>query len=231
MSDPNPPRPAERMGAREQLRRLAETFQPPIPPPLLAGSPDARPASVLLLFSPVPHVAARSADGLRASDLNVLLQVRARTLREHAGQVSFPGGRREKRDADAVQTALREAQEETGIDPSGVEVLAELPPVPLAVSNHSVTPVVGWWPFPGPLTAVDQAETTRVWQVEVAQLLDPASRFMSVFRRGSATFRSPAFDVDGIIVWGFTAMLLDRVFDDAGWAIPWDATRDRDIVP
>lgn len=141
-----------------------------------------------------------------------------------------PGGGRDPEDSDIVATALREAEEETGLDPAGVEILATLPEIPLAVSNHQVTPVLGWWTRPSKVAAVDHAETVEVFRVPVAQLLDPATRFTSVTRRGGTTFTAPAFDVDGTIVWGFTAMVLDRLFDTCGWTVPWDETVQRDVV-
>jgi 8-oxo-dGTP pyrophosphatase MutT (NUDIX family) len=218
--------------ARDQLRGLAHLPGPLVSRELLRTGQGGRPASVLILFSPRDRSApsalpAGIASGhrspaasrpettapLRPSDLDVLLQVRSSTLREHAGQVSFPGGRREAGDVDAVHTALREAAEETGLDVRAVEVLATLPAVPLPVSDHSVTPVIGWWASPAPLLPVDRAETTRILQVPVAQLLDPATRFTGVVHRGERHFDSPAFDVDGTIVWGFTGIVLDRLFD------------------
>ncbi|GAB3608308.1 hypothetical protein GCM10027414_04330 [Humibacter ginsengiterrae] len=207
--------------SRGQLARLVERVDPAVFRELRAGDHGERPAAVLVLFSEARAQASGSVG------LCVLLQVRAATLRQHAGQVSFPGGRAEPGDADAVQTALREAAEETGLDPSGVDVLATLPPVPLAVSDHLVTPVIGWWEHPIVLSAIDPAETTLVWQVPVAQLLDPASRFTAVIERRGSRYSGPAFDVDGVVVWGFTAILLDRLFDALGWTQPWDVTHER----
>ena len=129
-----------------------------------------------------------------------------------------------------MATALREAREETGLDPDGVEVLAALPEIPLAVSNFIVTPVLGWWRKPSRVAAVDHAETVEVFRVPVAQLLDPASRFTSVLRRDGYTYKGPAFDVDGSIVWGFTAGILDALFDATGWAQPWDSAVERPVV-
>lgn len=210
---------------RAQLSRLAD--RPLVSPLLRAARPGARPAAVLILFSPPSGTAASAS--LAPAELSVLLQVRADSLREHAGQVSFPGGRREDSDADAVHTALREAAEETGIDITAVQVLTVLPAVPLPVSNHSVTPVIGWWASPAPLHPMDRAETVRVWQVPVAQLLDPDTRFTAVVHRNGRDFGSPAFDVDGTVVWGFTGILLDRLFDAVGWTRPWDVSRRRSI--
>uniref|UniRef100_UPI00289983A0 NUDIX hydrolase n=1 Tax=Microbacterium sp. TaxID=51671 RepID=UPI00289983A0 len=165
-----------------------------------------------------------------AADLDVLLQRRAATLSSHPGQVSFPGGRREEHDADAVATALREAQEETGLDPSGVDVLATLAELPLAASNHLVTPVLGWWRSPSQVAAVDHAETVEVFRVPVAQLLDPATRFTSTISRMGRVWKGPAFDVDGTVVWGFTAMVLDALFDATGWTVAWDRSVERPIA-
>lgn len=197
-------------------------------PPIVG---NAHPASVLVLFGRLDDIPARTDDATVAADLDVLLQRRAATLSSHPGQVSFPGGRREEQDANDVATALREAQEETGLDPDGVEVLATLPELPLAASNHIVTPVLGWWRSPSRVAAVDHAETVEVFRVPVAQLLDPATRYTSTLTHMGHTFRGPAFDVDGTIVWGFTAIVLDALFDAAGWTIPWNTGDERPILP
>ncbi|MBO0980950.1 CoA pyrophosphatase [Microbacterium sp. SD291] len=189
----------------------------------------AHPAAVLVLFGRLDTIPARADDSTVAADLDVLLQRRAATLSSHPGQVSFPGGRREDDDADAAATALREAEEETGLDPDGVEVLATLSELPVAPSNYLVTPVLGWWHSPSRVVAIDHAETVDVFRVPVAQLLDPDIRFTSTISRMGRTWRGPAFDVDGTIVWGFTAMVLDALFDATGWTIPWDPSVERPI--
>ncbi|MGX1793974.1 NUDIX hydrolase [Microbacterium sp. NPDC055312] len=191
---------------------------------------DAWPASVLILFGRLDSIPARADDETVSADLDVLLQRRAATLSSHPGQVSFPGGGYEEQDADAVATALREAQEETGLDPQGVEVLAALPEIPLAVSSFLVTPVLGWWREPSRVAAVDHAETVEVFRVPVAQLVDPANRFTAVLHRDGFTYRGPAFDVDGTIVWGFTAGILDALFDATGWAQSWDRGDERPVT-
>ncbi|WP_217178669.1 CoA pyrophosphatase [Streptomyces sp. AC495_CC817] len=215
-------------GARAELiaaARRSSGWAAPFPP----ADEGAHAASVLVLFGRLDSIPARSDELTVAADLDVLLQRRAATLSSHPGQVSFPGGRREEQDADAVATALREAEEETGLDPAGVEVLATLSELPLAASNHLVTPVLGWWRSPSRVAAVDHAETVEVFRVPVAQLLDPGIRFTSTISRMGRTWKGPAFDVDGTIVWGFTAMVLDALFEATGWAQPWDRAVERPV--
>ncbi|GAA3862472.1 hypothetical protein GCM10022381_03310 [Leifsonia kafniensis] len=183
-----------------------------------AGAPAARPepAHDRLGAVPAPHV---------PRDLDVLLLRRATTLGSHPGQIAFPGGRLEASDADPTAGALREAVEETGLDPDGLEPLGTLPELPLAVSNHLVTPVLAWWTRPSQVAAVDHGETVEVFRIPVADLLDPANRASTVHTIGNRTHRMPAFTVDGRLIWGFTAIVLSRLFDELGWATPWDEGR------
>lgn len=194
---------------------------------------DARPAAVLILFGVLDHLPSDHEAQARAvsRDLDVLLLARATTLRSHAGQIAFPGGRLDDGDDGPIVAALREAQEETGLDPAGVEVLGTLEEIPLAYSGHVVTPVLGWWSAPTPVAPVDRAESSAVFRVPVADLLDPANRGTTVLRRDGAEWRGPGFTVHGAgadrLVWGFTGLVLDAMFDRLGWTEPWD--RDREI--
>lgn len=224
--------------ARQQLSALVSPGGAPLVPDMPVAR-SSRQAAVLILFGVLDRVPSdrRARDTRVGRDLDVLLLARATTLRAHPGEVAFPGGRIDPGDADPVAAALREAREETGIDPDGVDVLGALAPVPLAFSRHLVTPVLGWWRESSPIRVVDRAESAAVFRAPVADLLDPAHRGVTVIRRDGREWRGPAFTVDAgpdartgsdtHTVWGFTAMLLDALFDRLGWTETWD--RDREV--
>ena len=104
-------------------------------------------------------------------------------------------------------------------------MLGTLSPLPVPVSNHLVTPVPAWWTRPSQVAAVDHAETVDVFRVPVADLLEPANRASVEHTRWGRTVRTPAFTVDGMLVWGFTGIVLARMFDALGWAVPYDVHR------
>jgi 8-oxo-dGTP pyrophosphatase MutT (NUDIX family) len=179
---------------------------------------DTRQGAVLMLF------------GEGASGPDLLLTERAHDMRSHPGQVSFPGGSTDPEDASPAATALREAQEETGLDPSGVHVFATLPELWLPPSNFAVTPVLGWWREESPVGVVDPSEVHAVLRVPIDELLDPEHRVMVKVPR--IDYRSPGFligpDKD-VILWGFTAGIIARLFGYLGWGEDWDRARVRDL--
>ena len=117
---------------------------------------------------------------------------------------------------------MREAQEETGLDPSGVRVFATLPDLWVPVTNYVVTPILGWWRDPSPVWARDPAEVSSVHRVPIAAFVDPSNRCRVLHPSG---FIGPGFEVDGLLVWGFTAGLISGMLDLLGWAEPWDESR------
>ncbi|WP_307071761.1 CoA pyrophosphatase [Streptomyces sp. B3I8] len=200
------------------VARAAETIRPSqlsrFLPPQDGGG---RQSAVLILFG----------EGERGPEL--LLMERAGSLRSHAGQPAFPGGALDPEDGDPatvgpLRAALREAEEETGLDPRGVQIFGVLPRLYIPVSGFVVTPVLGWWREPSPIGAVDPQETARVFTVPVADLTDPAHRVTAVHPRGHT---GPAFLVESALVWGFTAGVIDRLLHFAGWERPWD--RDKRV--
>jgi 8-oxo-dGTP pyrophosphatase MutT (NUDIX family) len=191
----------------------------------------ARPAAVLVLFGVLDGRPGVHPSDAVPADLDVLLVGRASTLRHHSGQVAFPGGRIDPGDAGPEAAAVREAVEETGLDPGGVQVLGTLGELAVPVSNHRVTPVLAWWSRPSPVGVVDSGESSAVFRAPVADLLDPENRRTTTHRQpggGALVFRGPAFLAGPHLVWGFTAIVLDRLFDALGWAEPWDRHRTID---
>jgi 8-oxo-dGTP pyrophosphatase MutT (NUDIX family) len=189
-------------------------------------------SSAFTRFSPPQDEYTRSAavlilmgEGPRGPD--VLLLRRADTLGSHAGQVAFPGGGAEDRDDGVVGTALREAEEETGVDPAGVRPVAILPELFVPVSRFAVTPVLAHWRSPSPVHAVDPAETAAVARVALSDLADPGNRFQVLGPRTG--YKGPAFAVDGMFVWGFTAGLLSVLLSLGGWERDWDRDDVRDL--
>ncbi len=188
----------------------------PVPAWLRPPPGGGRPSAVLMLFGAGP-------DGP-----DLLLVQRGPGLRRHSGQPAFPGGAIDPSDSGPVPAALREAAEEAGVDPEGVDVLAVLPDVFIARSGFAVTPVLAWWRRPGPVAAADPPEVTAVARVPLAELADPARR---VTVRHPSGVTGPAFRVRGMLVWGFTGALVDRLLTLAGWEQPWDRGRVEELPP
>ncbi|WP_132992407.1 NUDIX hydrolase [Gordonia zhaorongruii] len=187
-----------------------------------------RAAAVLVLFGGSFDAATDHPGGLPA-DADVLLTERAATLRQHSGQIAFPGGGWDPGDDHPVGTAMREAVEETGLSSEGVDVVANLRPFPVPASGFEVTPVLAHWSKPSPVRVVDEGETSRVERVNLRELLRPENRFQ-VTRKifGGSVYRGPAFGYDGMLVWGFTGGLLAAISEVAGWDVPWNT---HDIRP
>ena len=158
----------------------------------------------------------------------LLLIQRATGLRRHSGQVAFPGGAVEPVDPTHVRAALREAEEEVGLDPDGVRIVAELPAIFLPPSGFVVTPVLAWWPDWRELHPADRNEVAAVAVAPIAELADPANRFSVPHPSG---WVGPGFDAAGMFVWGFTAGLIDRLLVLGGWAREWDRSVQRPLPP
>jgi 8-oxo-dGTP pyrophosphatase MutT (NUDIX family) len=212
---------------RDLAAALAST---PVPARLRPPDEGGRKSAILVLFGQDSQVAdSAAADGAGvAGDLDLLLIQRRAGLRRHGGQPAFPGGAIEPADTSPVQAALREAAEEVGLDPAGVEVVAAGPDLFIAHSGFQVTPVLGWWRQPVPVRVTDPAEVAGATRVRIAELADPANR-LSV--RHPSGFTGPAFRASGMLVWGFTAALLDELLRLGGWERPWDSGNVQDLPP
>ncbi len=189
---------------------------------------NSRSAAVLILFSGSWESADDHPGGVPA-DAEVLLTERAPTLRQHSGQVAFPGGAADPGDDFPVGTALREAAEETGLDASGVTILATLPSFPVGVSGFDVVPVIGYWHRPSEVRVVDQGETARVDRINLRELLNPDNRFQVRRKAVGIVYKGPAFFVDQLLVWGFTGGLIAAISEVSGWDRPWDSADVRSL--
>ncbi|WP_344863744.1 CoA pyrophosphatase [Planomonospora alba] len=203
------------MEVPEWLETLAgRAAEIPVPAELRPPRSGGRRAAVLLLFG----------EGPLGPD--VLLIQRSSNGRRHPGQPAFPGGGIDPGDGGPVGAALREAEEETGLDPAGVHVVGVMPELFVSHSDNRVTPVVGWWHTPSAVHAASPDEVEAVERVPVAELVDPANRLLLRHPRG---YIGPAFRVRGLLVWGFTAGVLDRVLAVSDFDRPWDRSRVEDL--
>jgi 8-oxo-dGTP pyrophosphatase MutT (NUDIX family) len=186
---------------------------------------EKRDAAVLVLFSGP----ADSPSGGLPDDADLLVTVRASTLRHHAGQAAFPGGAADPGDRGPVHTALREANEETGIDVSRLQPLCTLERMFIPPSGFHVVPVLAYSEDPGPVAVVNESETAIVARVPVRAFINPENRIM-VYRKGiTRRFAGPAFLLNEMLVWGFTGQVISAMLDVAGWAQPWDTDDVREV--
>lgn len=169
------------------------SFRPIAPP----DGVTARLGAVLVLLYP---------DG---PDLRLPLTVRSETLSSHRGEVSLPGGATEPSDADPAMTALREANEELGIEPRAVALWGALSPIYISASNFHITPIVGY-SADVPILTVNSGEVSAVITTTLRELLDPALVITERWTLRGMQVDVPFFAISGYKVWGATALILSE---------------------
>jgi 8-oxo-dGTP pyrophosphatase MutT (NUDIX family) len=173
-----------------------------------------REAAVLVLFSgPLD-----SPTGGLPDEADLLVTVRASTLRHHAGQAAFPGGAADPGD-----------DEETGIDAGRLQPLATLEKMFIPPSGFHVVPVLAYSPDPGPVAVVDESETAIVARVPVRAFINPENRLMVYRKENTRRLAGPAFLLNEMLVWGFTGQVISAMLDVAGWAQPWNTEDVREL--
>ena len=139
----------------------------------------------------------------------------------HSGQVALPGGKREESDADNRFTALREAQEELGIDPAQVQILGELTELYVWASNYMVYPVVGYSSW-RPRFVANAEEVAGFIETDLGRLLhNPEIQTMNLDLNEGLRIQAPYFPVAGKVVWGATAMILGELLEVAERILPY----------
>lgn len=181
------------------------------------ANPDQeyRPAAVLILMYPCgnemqqPVAGQESETGISTEDLCLVLTLRTERVESHRGQISFPGGSMDPGE-DATATALREAEEELGVDPRDMRILGSLSPLTIPHSRFCVWPVVAY-AAQRPAFVPNAEEVAEVIQVELVQLLAPSTRCEEVWQLHGGPVRVPYYAVGPHKVWGATAMMLGEL--------------------
>jgi 8-oxo-dGTP pyrophosphatase MutT (NUDIX family) len=188
---------------------------------------DFRPSAALsdLLLSPEEAYEMQARGGTDAAVLvplhgwpdepGLIFTERPADMRRHAGEISFPGGRKDDDDADLIATALREAEEEIGLDPAAVELSGALPPASTFVTGYRIHPYVGLVADPAELDLnpnPSEVETVLAFSLEG---LRNGYAMRRLVRRG-VPIHTPTYEVDGHLIWGATARILGDLLERLG---------------
>ena len=150
--------------------------------------------------------------------LHTCLISRPATMRNHGGQIAFPGGRYEPSAKSLIHTALRESYEEIGLNDNQLEIIGALTPIYVQVSNFTINPFIGWCEsLPG--FEIDKREVDELYIIPVEKLMHPTSGLSKEVVTTRGTFDAPGFYIDPVFIWGATAMILSEFKEIYQWAI------------
>ncbi len=199
------------------IQHLSTAFEQPLPGPnaqmtmaplpvnadrfQIKERPNARKGGVLILFYP------------EAQNTMMPLILRPKYDGTHGGQVSFPGGKCEEIDISAIDTALRESEEEIGIDRREVTLLGKLSKLYIPPSNFSVEPIVGYT-TKRPNFIIDPYEVDQLLEFPVAKFIDPGYiKRKNITPKTGVTLNTPYFHIDNHVIWGATAMMIGELVE------------------
>lgn len=158
-----------------------------------------RKAAVMALFYPKHH------------DTYILLILRKSYEGVHSNQIGFPGGKKEKYDKNMMHTALRETEEEVGVISTSVEIIRPITPLYIPPSNFWVNPFMGIYEKPKPFV-IQESEVAAVIEVPLKHVFDETNLIRQTLSTSYAkNIEVPAFEFQGHIVWGATAMMLNEI--------------------
>ncbi|CAH0525619.1 CoA pyrophosphatase [Vibrio hippocampi] len=177
-------------------------------------SPTLRPSNEIDVILQQQGVTPRAASVLiglvvRDGGLNVILTQRAKHLKHHPGQISFPGGKVEEFDRSPIDTALRETEEEVGISSTDIKVIGSLPPI-ATLSRFSVTPIIAFV-SPSYTVAIDENEVECLFEVPLAFLANPSNMFRDTLIRKHQSIPVFAIPYQQHFIWGVTAQIIDQL--------------------
>lgn len=160
----------------------------------------ARKAGVLILLFP------------KNNELHIAFIQRTEYNGPHSGQISFPGGKYELIDKNIIDTALRESQEEIGINPNLVDIFGKLSPLHIPISNFIVNPIIGMYKTT-PIFKIDPKEVKKIIEIKLKDLINPKNCTTKEFKYGDLSFSAPIYNPDNTIIWGATAMMLSEFIE------------------
>jgi len=134
---------------------------------------------------------------------------RPSSMRNHGGQIAFPGGRKEPLDKDLIETALRESFEEIGTDSRQIEIIGALTPLYVNVSNFTINPFIGWSEIV-PEFKIDSREVDEIFIIPIEKFAHHTANQLREVTTINGTFEVPGFYIDQLFVWGATAMIISE---------------------